>query len=88
MRGMCGRCYDDEVELFPANCDEKPETLTGQPLGMYHCPDCGAMVIAGVPHSDLCKQCIDRTHIFIDGPKKSMKEDVVILDYDPPLLKK
>ena len=61
----CGRCMD-EGPLFPANCEEKPETLLGHPLGMYHCPDCGAMVVAGFPHPDLCQRCIDRTHPSYD----------------------
>lgn len=29
-----------------------PQQLTGAPLGMYHCPYCGAMVAAGLPHPD------------------------------------
>lgn len=29
-----------------------PEQLKFVPLGQYHCPYCGAMVIAGVPHID------------------------------------
>jgi hypothetical protein len=62
---MCGRCYD-EVEVFPANCEEKPEDLKGQPIGMYHCPDCGAMVVAGLPHPPLCKRCVDRKHPGFD----------------------
>ena len=63
---MCGRCYDEVDELFPANCAEKPELLTGAPLGQYHCPDCGAMVIAGCVHPTLCKRCIDRVHPEFD----------------------
>lgn len=30
----------------------EPQQLTGVPLGMYHCPYCGAMVLAGVTHPD------------------------------------
>jgi hypothetical protein len=30
----------------------EPQQLVGLPLGQYHCPYCGAMVIAGVPHLD------------------------------------
>lgn len=30
----------------------EPQQLVGAPLGQYHCPYCGAMVIAGVPHID------------------------------------
>ena len=63
---ICGRCYYTVDELFPANCQEKPEKLIGQPIGMYHCPDCGAMVLAGMKHPDLCKRCIDRKHPAFD----------------------
>ena len=31
-------------------CPEDPEALVGQPIGMYHCPDCGEMVVAGCKH--------------------------------------
>lgn len=31
-------------------CPEDPRKFKGQPLGMYHCPDCGMMVIAGMKH--------------------------------------
>ena len=63
---LCGRCYEEVDEIFPANCFEKPENLTEAPLGQYHCPDCGAMVVANVPHPSLCKRCIDRTHPDFD----------------------
>jgi len=29
-----------------------PLFLIGQPIGMYHCPYCGSMVLAGAPHLD------------------------------------
>jgi hypothetical protein len=31
-------------------CPHNPEELKGQPIGMYHCPICGDMVLAGVKH--------------------------------------
>lgn len=31
-------------------CPERPELLAGAPIGMYHCPACGCMVLAGIPH--------------------------------------
>ena len=65
---MCGRCYDEVDELVAPPCSEKPETLLGLPLGMYHCPDCGAMVMAGIPHPDLCKPCAAGTHQQFDIP--------------------
>ena len=44
----------------------EPQQLVGVPLGMYHCPYCGSMVMAGMPHVDYdpndpgpaeCKHC-------------------------------
>lgn len=62
---MCGRCYAETDELFEANCQEKPEEEHG-PVGMYHCPDCGAMLLAGLPHPWLCKACLERRHPSFD----------------------
>lgn len=31
-------------------CPEDPLLLAGQPIGMYHCPECGMMVVAALPH--------------------------------------
>lgn len=31
-------------------CVEHPEMLVGKPLGMYHCPVCGEMQVAGIFH--------------------------------------
>lgn len=64
---VCGRCYEETDKLYNSNCNEKPESLLGQPLGMYHCPDCGAMVIAGIPHPELCLACSKRLHPGFDG---------------------
>lgn len=64
---ICCRCYD-EGEVFAANCLERPELVAG-PIGMYHCPDCGAMVLAGLPHPPLCRLCIERRHPSIDAPR-------------------
>lgn len=55
--GMCGRCYREAVQLVRAPCNERPEQLKGAPIGQYHCPDCGAMLLAGLPHPDVCRQC-------------------------------
>lgn len=30
----------------------EPQQLISVPMGQYHCPYCGAMVIAGIPHPD------------------------------------
>jgi DNA-binding CsgD family transcriptional regulator len=34
-------------------CQFDPRTLLGVPLGMFHCPLCGCMVVAGIEHG-LC----------------------------------
>lgn len=33
-------------------CPEQPLLLTGQPIGQYHCPGCGMMILAAMPHLD------------------------------------
>lgn len=39
------RVYKNDGE-----CMEHPEMLCGEPMGMYHCPQCMEMVVAGLPH--------------------------------------
>lgn len=34
-----------------AKCSHDPRQYAGQAIGMYHCPECGCMVIAGVEHT-------------------------------------
>ncbi len=36
------------------------------PLGQYHCPVCGGMVIAGVPHLDWSAEDIQRGHRVLE----------------------
>lgn len=31
-------------------CTFDPSPLIGVPLGMFHCPSCGCMVVAGIEH--------------------------------------
>jgi hypothetical protein len=33
-------------------CDHDPKATFG-PVGMYHCPDCGLMVLAGLGHPEI-----------------------------------
>jgi len=48
------------------SCPEKPEKLLGLPIGMYHCPYCGMMVIAGLPHPKEVNMDIDKIDIDIE----------------------
>ena len=33
-------------------CPYDPAAMKGFPMGMFHCPECGQMVVAGMPHPD------------------------------------
>ncbi len=47
--------YTSEGVVF--ECPEEPGCLLGMPIGMYHCPSCGCMVVAGFvfhPHEEVC----------------------------------
>ena len=39
-------------------CPEDPEALCGQPIGQYHCPYCGCMQIACIPHMCDPDECL------------------------------
>lgn len=56
---LCIRCLVETNELFKAPCQEDPLLQLGAPIGMYHCPDCDAMILAGFPHPKLCLKCIE-----------------------------
>ena len=34
------------------SCRHDPTAYENVPLGMYHCPDCGVMVVSMFPHPD------------------------------------
>lgn len=52
--------YQDGQWLQPLNMEGEPCPFPmdpllwpkGAPIGMYHCPYCGDMVVAGLPHGD------------------------------------
>lgn len=52
------KCGDGEIEGPLTSWGEEcpwpwdPQQLKGAPLGQYHCPYCGEMCVAGVPHTD------------------------------------
>lgn len=43
-----GRDFGDEED--PIICPYNPELLLGAPIGMFHCPICGEMQLAGNRH--------------------------------------
>jgi hypothetical protein len=40
----------EAVQCLPLECSFNPVHLLGEPIGMFHCPECGQMVLAGMPH--------------------------------------
>ena len=38
-------------------CSYDPRQYLGQPIGMYHCPECGEMVVAGLNHTEHSTDC-------------------------------
>lgn len=38
--------------MMAVKCEYDPTEMKDAPIGMYHCPECGEMVIAGLPHPD------------------------------------
>ncbi len=57
---MCGRCHAFVDTLYPSPCTEDPLAADSAMLGQYHCPDCGAMLVAGLPHPQVCLSCRER----------------------------
>lgn len=73
------------MKKMKLKCPEQPEKLIGQPIGQYHCPYCGMMVMAGAEHPDLVLHIgDDRIDLF----RKHMMRDAnigwyaVMPDYD------
>jgi hypothetical protein len=73
---ICGRCYDEVDEVFGPLCAERPEALADAPLGQYHCPDCGAMVVAGLPHPLVCRACREKKHPYFDAGSKRRRQKI------------
>ena len=45
-----------------------PQQLNGATLGQYHCPYCGAMVIAGLQHLDYADDAMNGANAGIQPP--------------------
>lgn len=64
-RSICGRCHSEQQRLYTANCAEQPEYAPAA-AQRYACPDCGAVLHAGMRHPRLCRACMDRSHRVLD----------------------
>lgn len=43
-------------------CSFNPRLLIGVPIGMFHCPECGDMVVAGTRHTPPWCEEMDRSY--------------------------
>lgn len=67
--------------ILDDQCPYEPQHLLGVPIGMFHCPLCGEMVVAGFPHGRNIPPCTDEelTHLAEvagDADKVRLGEDL------------
>lgn len=55
-------------------CDYDPTPLLGQPIGMFHCPKCGEMVLAGMEHPDYHEELCD-CYLCLEENKEEEDEE-------------
>ncbi|MGE0131865.1 MAG: hypothetical protein AB7U82_27595 [Blastocatellales bacterium] len=61
-------------------CSFDPVQLLGQPIGMLHCPECGEMIVAGMPHLDY--SILDQIG---DNPADGQRNPIPSFGLDPDL---
>lgn len=66
-------------------CKHDPRTMAGKPIGMYHCPGCGVMQIAGRKHISQADMDIaeDRMQAEIDGDKQAAEQAAIEAAKEP-----
>lgn len=53
-----------------SKCPHDPIQYKGMAMGMYHCPECGDMVLAGLAHPEMDDKKIDE---YFDGQYEKFK---------------
>jgi hypothetical protein len=56
-------------------CQYDPKVMAGLPIGMFHCPDCGEMVLAGMDHPDY-DNLEESANKYFDGQYEKFKKYV------------
>ncbi len=46
-------------------CTHDPRLYKGYPVGMYHCPECGEMVVSGVEHPQSVSEFEDTEYVTL-----------------------
>ena len=63
----------------PSKCSYDPREMAGKPIGMFHCPECGEMVLAGVSHPDY--SLLEDDDAWLEQPKRyGTDEDGALID--------
>ena len=57
-------------------CKHDPKQYLGMPIGMYHCPECGEMVVAGIEHPKYFLDSIEDEYFIQDEETDGDKNDV------------
>ena len=61
---------DAHIEIkFMNLCKHDPKQYAGFPIGMYHCPECGQMVLAGMDHPDWSVFDVDDESLDADATR-------------------
>ena len=55
-------------------CSFDPSVYVNVPLGMFHCPECGEMVIAGMAHPDYSEDESAPTMLALDLRQQRRKK--------------
>ncbi len=75
------------VTVRARQCPYDPSALLGAPLGQFHCPQCGCMVIAGVEHgacfSSMCPAADEGWHPGPDVDVDVSEDDLSWLGLEP-----
>lgn len=52
--------------MFNNHCEFDPMTLQDKPIGMLHCPECGEIIIAGIPHPKIVNKTTSLNSMSIE----------------------
>jgi len=55
-------------------CTHDPKIYAGMPMGMYHCPECGMVVLAGCEHpKNMTKKEVDAMFEDLQNKQKRVE---------------
>lgn len=60
----CDWCIQCGWNSEDGDCDYDPREIGRKPIGMFHCPACSAMVLAGMSHPKRLSECDGREKVL------------------------